>query len=207
MLFVGAARDLISSSESKTKEWAKQQIDDLEDGIKDAATKKWVKAQLDGLGAMIALVSLLCVFALPRNWNCRQLFPLLGCAAKQMETYGTLPVKVICHSRPLPVLLGGRGASADEEIKQCGSKSAVDKVEDDVLEHGSKLTLLEVNPTACERLQQASGLRFHTAVAVVQGKVSALESSQGSTSPRAAEGDGQAGGGGGGMDRQASASW
>ena len=63
MLFVGAARDLISSSESKTKEWAKQQIDDLEDGIKDAATKKWVKAQLDGLGAMIALVSLLCVFA------------------------------------------------------------------------------------------------------------------------------------------------
>ena len=107
MLFVGAARDLISSSESKTKEWAKQQIDDLEDGIKDAATKKWVKAQLDGLGAMIALVSRLCVFALPRNWNCRQLFPLLGCAAKQMETYGTLPVKVICHSRLLSVRLGG----------------------------------------------------------------------------------------------------
>ena len=122
-----------------------------------------------------------------------------------METYGTLPVKVICHSRPLPVLLGGRGASADEEIKQCGSKSAVDKVEDDVLEHGSKLTLLEVNPTACERLLPLDCV--FTPVFLVQGKVSALESSQGSTSPRAAEGDGQAGGGGGGMDRQASASW
>ena len=62
---VGAARDLISSSESKTKEWAKQQIDELEDGIKDAATKKWVKGQLDGLGAMIAPVSL-CGFRLAR---------------------------------------------------------------------------------------------------------------------------------------------
>ena len=46
----------------------------------------------------------------------------------------------------------GLAASADEEIKQCGSKTAVDKVEDDVLQHGSKLTLLEVNTTACERL-------------------------------------------------------
>ena len=118
-----------------------------------------------------------------------------------METYGTLAYYFHIHVRCPPD--SGLAASADEEIKQCGSKTAVDKVEDDVLQHGSKLTLLEVITTACERLFSL-GCVSTPGVAVMQGKVSALESSQGSTSPRAAEGDGQAGGGGGGMDRQAS---